>query len=122
MFTESEFKKLSINHLNNIVTARITEMSDYIFNKNKNLNYVNNKILRVHLFFEDKSVLENLGKLFEKSLKIDTTRTQIELLPLNELSALSGAAELIFKGWDKEAIPLIHKKKSMISSFFERFF
>ena len=58
----------------------------------------------------------------EKSLKIDTTRTQIELLPLNELSALSGAAELIFKGWDKEAIPLIHKKKSMISSFFERFF
>ena len=122
LFTESEFKKLSINHLNNIVTARITEMSDYIFNKNKNLNYVNNKILRVHLFFEDKSVLENLGKLFEKSLKIDTTRTQIELLPLNELSALSGAAELIFKGWDKEAIPLIHKKKSMISSFFERFF
>ena len=74
------------------------------------------------MFFEDKSVLENLGKLFEKSLKIDTTRTQIELLPLNELSALSGAAELIFKGWDKEAIPLIHKKKSMISSFFERFF
>ena len=122
LFTESEFKKLSINHLNNIVTARITEMSDYIFNKNKNLNYVNNKILRVHLFFEDKSVLENLGKLFEKSLKIDTTRTQIELLPLNEFSALSGAAELIFKGWDKEAIPLIHKKKSMISSFFERFF
>ena len=122
LFTESEFKKLSINHLNNIVTARITEMSDYIFNKNKNLNYVNNKILRVHLFFEDKSVLENLGELFEKSLKIDTTRTQIELLPLNELSALSGAAELIFKGWDKEAIPLIHKKKSMISSFFERFF
>ena len=122
LFTESEYKKLSINHLNNIVTARITEMSDYIFNKNKNLNYVNNKILRVHLFFEDKSVLENLGKLFEKSLKIDTTRTQIELLPLNELSALSGAAELIFKGWDKEAIPLIHKKKSMISSFFERFF
>ena len=122
LFTESEFKKLSINHLNNIVTARITEMSDYIFNKNKNLNYVNNKILRVHLFFEDKSVLENLGKLFEKSLKIETTRTQIELLPLNELSALSGAAELIFKGWDKEAIPLIHKKKSMISSFFERFF
>ncbi len=122
LFTESEFKKLSINHLNNIVTARITEMSDYIFNKNKNLNYINNKILRIHLFFEEKGILENLGKLFEESLKIDTVKTQIELLPLNEFSALSGAAELIFKGWDKEAIPLIHKKKSMISSFFERFF
>jgi len=122
LFTESEFKKLSINHLKNIVTARITEMMDYIFNKNKNLNYVDNKILRIHLFFEDKGVLESLGKLFEESLKIDKTKTQIELLPLNEFSALSGAAELIFKGWDKEAIPLTHKKKSMISSFFERFF
>lgn len=122
LFTESEFKKLSINHLNNIITARIKEMLDYIFNKNKNLNYINNKILRVHLFFEDKDILENLGKLFEESLKIDTTRTQIELLPLNEFSALSGAAELIFKGWDKEAIPLSHKKKSIISSFFEHFF
>ena len=110
LFTESEFKKISI------------KMSDYIFNKNKNLNYINNKILRIHMFFEDKDVLENLGSLFKESLKIDKISTQIELLPLNEFSAMSGAAELIFKGWDKEAIPLIHKKKSMISTFFERFF
>tara|TARA_B100001029_G_C14947931_1_gene387031 strand:- start:198 stop:926 length:729 start_codon:yes stop_codon:yes gene_type:complete len=122
MFTESEFKKLSINHLNNIVTARVEEMSNYIFNKNKNLNYINNRIPRIHLFFEDKDVLENFGKLFKESLNIDTTKTQIELLPLNEFSALTGAAELIFKGWDKEAIPMINKKKSMISSFFERLF
>ena len=122
LFTESEFKKLSINHLNNIVTARVEEMSNYIFNKNKNLNYINNRIPRIHLFFEDKDVLENFGKLFKESLNIDTTKTQIELLPLNEFSALTGAAELIFKGWDKEAIPMINKKKSMISSFFERLF
>tara|TARA_B100000029_G_scaffold469148_1_gene506789 strand:- start:6076 stop:7266 length:1191 start_codon:yes stop_codon:yes gene_type:complete len=121
-FTESEFKKLSINHLNNIIKARTNEMLDYIFNKNKNLDYVNNKILRVHLFFEDNDILENLGKLFKESLKIDSTKTQIELLPLNDFSALSGAAELIFKGWDKEAIPLSYRKRSIISGFFERFF
>ena len=55
-------------------------------------------------------------------LKIDKAKTQIELLPLDHFSALSGATELIFKGWDKEAIPLEIKKKSIISSFFERFF
>jgi len=121
-FTESEFKKLSISHLNDIIKSRVKEMLDYIFNKNKNLNYVSDKILRVHLFFEDKDILENLGELFNESLKIDTKKTQIELLPLNDFSALSGAAELIFKGWDKEAIPFSHRKKSIIASFFERFF
>ncbi len=121
-FTESQFKKLNINYLSSIVKARINEMLNYLFNKNKNLDYVNDKILRIHLLFEDKDVLENLGSLFEESLKIDKAKTQIELLPLNEFSALSGAAELIFKGWDKEAIPLSYRKKSIISGFFERFF
>jgi len=37
-------------------------------------------------------------------------------------NASIGAAELIGKGWEKEAIPVIHPKKSIISSFFSRFF
>ena len=49
-------------------------------------------------------------------------KTQIELLQLDDFFALSGAAELIFKGWEKEAIPLNKVKKSVISRFFERFF
>ena len=56
LFTESEYKKLSTNHINEIINARVSEMLDYVFNKNKNLNYVNNKILRVHIFFEDKQI------------------------------------------------------------------
>ena len=122
LFVESEFKKISIKFLNNIIQSRINEMLNYILNKNKNLDYLINKIIRVHLFFEDKNVLEDLGNIFQESLKIDKEKTRIELLPLDDSSALSGAAELIFKGWDKEAIPLSLKKKSVISSFFERFF
>ncbi len=70
LFTESEFKKLSIKHLQNIANARINEIIDYIFNKNKNLTYLNNKISRLHLFFDDQEILESIGHLFEKSLKI----------------------------------------------------
>ena len=121
-FIESDFKKLSVDHLKNIIEARIIDMIDYIFNKNKNLNYVNRRNIRAHLFFEDDNILENLGEIFLENFKIDKKTNQIHLLKLNDFLALSGAAELIFKGWDKEAIPLIHKKKSLISSFFERFF
>ena len=85
-------------------------MLDYLFNKNKNLKYVNEKILSVDIF-EDNEVLEYLGKLFHENLRIGNTKTQIELLKLDDFFALSGAAELIFKGWDKEAIPL-NKVKS----------
>ena len=122
LFQESEFKKLSIKHVKEIINARIIEMLDYLFNKNKNLKYVNEKILSVDIFFEDNEVLEYLGKLFHENLRIGNTKTQIELLKLDDFFALSGAAELIFKGWDKEAIPLNKVKKSVISRFFERFF
>ena len=120
-FKETEFKKLNINYLSNIIKARIDEMLNYLFNENKNLLYTNNNIFRIHLFFKDKEILENLGKLFANSLKVDESKTQIELVELNDSLALSGAAELIFKGWDKEAIPLSYRKKSIIAGFFERF-
>ena len=121
-FKESKFKKLTTMHIKEIINVRILEMLDYTFNKNKNLVYVNNKILNINIFFEDKEVLDCLGKVFSSNLKVDKTKTQIELLHLDDFFALSGAAELINKGWDKEAIPLNIKKKSMISRFFERFF
>ena len=121
-FIESKFKRLSINHLKDIIDARINEMTNHIFNKNKNLYYLNEEILNIYLFFEDVSIFKSLCNLFEKSLKTSSQGIQTESLPLNDFAALSGAAELIFKGWHKEAIPLSHRKKSIISSFFERFF
>jgi len=121
-FTESQFKKLSINHLRDIINARINEMVNYVFNKNKNLNYINGKIFHIYLLFEDDDISQNLGESFLGHLKSNSKTTQKELLPPNNFWALSGAAELIFKGWYKEAIPLKDRKKSIISSFFGRFF
>ena len=36
-FVESKFKKLTIQHVKEIINARVIEMSDYLFNKNINL-------------------------------------------------------------------------------------
>ena len=121
-FVESKFKKLRIQHVKEIINARIVEMLDYLFNKNINLKHIRKKILNIDIFFEDKEVLKHLGKLFHENLRADKMKTQIELMHLDTFFALSGAAELIYKGWDKEAIPLIKVKKSIISRFFERFF
>ena len=114
--------KLSVNHLKSIIDARIEEMINYIFNKNKNLNYLDNKAPLIYVFFEDKCVFNNLGNLFKNSLNIEQNKILSKLFPLDDFSALSGAAELILKGWCKEAIPFTNKRKSVISGFFSRFF
>ena len=67
-------------------------MLDYLFNKNKNLKHINEKILSIDIFFEDNEVLEYLGKLFHENLRISNMKTQIELLQLDDFFALSGAA------------------------------
>ena len=38
-FIKSDFKKLSIRHIQDIINARVKEIIDYTFNNNKNLNY-----------------------------------------------------------------------------------
>ena len=121
-FTKSDFKKLSIEHIHNIIEARIKEIIDYTFNKNKNLNYLDNKISNVYLFFENEIIYKNLENLFKKSINTNHNKALIESLKQDDFGSLLGAAELIFKGWHKEAIPFSNKKKSIISGFFERFF
>ena len=121
-FTESEFKRLSINHIKDIIDARVNEMMNYVFKENKNLYCLNEEASDIHLFFEDIIIFKNLSSCFEKSLKNGSLSTNTKSFHLNDFSALSGAAELIFNGWHREAIPLSHRKKSIISSFFERFF
>ena len=121
-FTDSHYKKLSTKHLNEIINSRVNEMINYIFNKNKNLDYINGKIITIFLIFEDENIFESLKIFFIQNFHMDKQKTQIKSSVLNKFSALSGASELIFKGWPKEAIPFNHRKKSLISSFFERFF
>ena len=97
-------------------------MIDYTYNNNKNLDYLRNRISNVYLFFESKNVHKNLDKLFNQSIGIGTNKTHIQSFAQEDFGSLLGAAELIFKGWHKEAIPFSIKKKSIISGFFERFF
>ena len=121
-FKNSDFKKLSINHLKDIINARAKEILDYTFNNNKSLNYYYSRIGRINLFFEDKNIHKNLKDLFKENLVLQDEKIQVESLSNNDASTLFGAAELLFKGWPNEALPFSNRKKSIISSFFERFF
>ena len=46
-------------------------MSDYLFNQNKNLNYLNSNIIKTNIFFEDEYILSYLGNIFKILGKLD---------------------------------------------------
>ncbi len=119
-FKESNLTKITIQHFKNIIEARIEEMVKIIFNKNS--NFFEDKYPETFLLFEDEKIRKKLGFFFQKSFKDENFHNTLDIHSYDNFTVLKGAAELIFKGWHKEAIPFIHKKRSIISSFFSRFF
>tara|TARA_Y100000590_G_scaffold319029_1_gene361034 strand:- start:3071 stop:4267 length:1197 start_codon:yes stop_codon:yes gene_type:complete len=121
-FKKSSFTRISIPHFKNIISARIEEITNYVFNKNKDLSSAENEVSHIHLSFEDKNIYKNLGTFFKKHINTEQGKKLCALSESDDFSALRGAAELIFKGWRQEAIPFVNRKRSIISSFFSRFF
>ncbi len=120
-FEEKNFKKIDYKYIKKIVSARIEEIANIIFNQNKDLNNFQLKKINLYLDLEDKNiglkfkdVFENFFKEFVlnvDSLKDDDTYASVEIF-----------GELLSKGWAKEAIPVINKKKSWITRVFSSLF
>ncbi len=121
-FQGNKFRKISLSHLNEVISARIEEIINLIFMKNINLKYLKNENIDVYLFFEDVNMFKNLKKSFAKKFS-ENQRVFIENLNQDEnLGACIGSAELMGKGWEREAIPIIQTKKSIISRIFNTIF
>ncbi|PDH19859.1 MAG: hypothetical protein CNC06_03180 [Pelagibacterales bacterium MED-G40] len=121
-FQGNKFRKISLSHLNEVISARIEEIINLIFMKNINLKYLKNENIDVYLFFEDVNMFKNFKKSFAKKFS-ENQRVFIENLNQDEnLGACIGSAELMGKGWEREAIPIIQTKKSIISRIFNTIF
>ncbi len=119
-FKNSNFRKISYPHICEIICARINELSDIIFNKNINLK--EKKQTKIFLEIEDPIAFNSLKRTYKKFILSD----KIELVErknhnehqLNHLNCI----EIVSKGWDKEAIPISHSKKSLIARIFSSLF
>lgn len=120
-FIGEKFRKISFEHIYNIIQARVEEIQNILFNKNINLNFFKNNITPLLINIKDENFLKNFKKMFINSTNysssIEIKKTQDDLTNI-----FLHASDLINNGWSKEALPLIHEKKSFISSIFSRFF
>ncbi len=120
-FIESKFRKISLKHLVEISSARIEEIVNIVFNLNQNLNNLKNKEIDLYLDFDDKDILCKFNKVFKNNFK----KYNLNFNNFDEEDSFSSIkifGELLSKGWTKEAIPVVNKKKSFISSIFSSLF
>jgi len=121
-FKNQNFRKIKKKLILEIAEARIQEFSNLIIFKNINLiRFLNNQF---PIFLKIKDVT-NL-KCFEKNYKLFFSyRNNYKLHfkeDINIDKIYHGLFKLVQYGWKREAVPVIHEKKSLIARFFDLLF
>ena len=116
------FRKISLVHLKNIIIARLNELIDIIYEKNINLKNLKDKNQIIYLSFEDEKIFTSLKESFKNSFFNKEKVRVLEKSQDEHIKPCLASAELISRGWEKEAIPIIHRKKSIISRIFSGLF
>ena len=120
-FSESPYRKIKYQLILDIITARIEELFEICYKNNTNIKNLRNSD-KIYIYVESSNYFKNIQYILENN-----KLTTLECIfnnnnEENSLAGVNGACELIGKGWEKEAIPIYRKKKSLISGFFSRLF
>ena len=121
-FLSSPYRKIKHQLILDIMTARLDELIDICFVDNPNLDYFKKTNNIIYINLEKIEYFKNIQFALQKNRLIDSEFIFGENTEEFLLYSLNGAAELIGKGWEKEAIPVVQSKKSIISAFFSRLF
>ena len=120
-FYASPYRKIKYQLILDIMKARIEELFELCYKKNSNIKNLKNSD-KVYIYVDSPEYYKNIEYVLEDS-KLTISEHILNInLEQNFLAGVNGACELIGKGWEKEAIPITYKKKSLISGFFSRLF
>ena len=103
------------------MAARLEELIEISFKKNTNIRYLKSNH-KIYLHIETDEYFKNIQYILNKNGLADAEYIFNNFTEQNSLSAVTGACELVGKGWEKEAIPIVQKKRSFISGFFSKLF
>ena len=121
-FNNDSFRKIKKKLIYEIALARIKEIFDLILFKNINLKFYHKCSKNIFLEFSEKSH----SKTFREISQIIFYRNNYSNLNftdnLSNEGILSSVNKLVHFGWDKEAIPISHSKKSLIARLFDTLF
>ena len=121
-FKISPFRKIKIKLVIDIINARLEELFEILYKKNINLNHLKSNNKNIYISIESEDIEKNIKKILLDNISDDQEINFNESLDEKSTNACVGAVELSGKGWEKEAIPVGEKKKSIISRIFSALF
>ena len=120
-FYISPYRKIKHQLILDIITARIEEIFEICYKKNTNIKNLKNND-KIYIYVDLPKYYKNVQYVLENSRLATLECIFDSSAEQRLLASVNGACELIGKGWEKEAIPLTLKKKSLIASFFSKLF
>ena len=121
-FQNDNYRKVKKKLFTEIVEARIAEFSEIILTKNINVLFFLKKKAPVYLSIKEK-IHEKCFKDLYTNFFSNNKNLDLKLIynPSSE-SLFKNANEIVQFGWKKEAVPVVHQKKTMIAKIFDIFF
>ena len=120
-FQNSPYRKIKHQLILDIMIARLEELIELSYKKNTNISNLRTNG-KIYFYIESSEYYKNIQYSFEKSNLTNLVFIFNNSTEESLLSGINGACELIGKGWEKEAIPIIQKQRSFISGFFSKLF
>ena len=122
LFSNENYRKIKKKLIFEIASARIQELAEVFLLKNINLASFQQKDRTVLLNINNKQNFACFKEIYNSFFsKNDHFKLNfIENIGIEE--TIDGAFKLVNFGWKKEAIPVIHAKKSIIAKFFDMLF
>ena len=120
-FDNQKFRKIKKQLVYDIATARIQEISEIIAFKNINIKSFFNTNLRIFLQINEECNLKSFEKIY-RNIFSNKKHELVFIKNYDKKEIYENAFNIVQYGWKKEALPLIHEKKSLIRRFFDFFF
>ena len=121
-FSISPYRKIKHQLILDIITSRLDELIEICYQKNPNLSYFRRSNSVICINIEHLEFFKNIHFALQKNKLVNLKFIFSKNDENTSLSSINGAAELIGKGWEKEAISVVQSKKSLISNFFSKLF
>ncbi len=121
-FDDNNYRKIKKKLIYDIAYARILEIAELIIFKNINFTFNKKTSKTIFLNINDDASLIGLKNIYEKVFSKNNILNIEFLINHSSNDLIKTANTLVHFGWKREAIPIAHKKKSLLAKFFDVLF